>query len=308
MGLRRDGPRTRATTPPTAAPSPTARPRVPRHRALTGRDRQPLLHGDRRLRPRSRSTGDDRARPLRPVRRRAAAAPADQTPAPMPSECDDGPFGRGTGGQLRYHVDVPGSGSTTMWIAVAGSENSVAEARSEFAALIADPAGQLAEKKALARARSRAGRKLDPAGRPAAAGLDRVGQAEPRRPHAAWRPDVDIRWTNQGKEWTPEGSVSAHALDRRRLPRLPVAVRASTASTPRTRRSRSASSARSRTTCGRCARSPTSSATARAWSCTRSSPTARSGTARTRAAPTPTATVSTTSTRTRSSSSRAPWR
>src|SRR5918995_4344788 len=29
---------------------------------------------------------------------------ADQTPAPMPSECDDGPFGRGTGGRLHYHA------------------------------------------------------------------------------------------------------------------------------------------------------------------------------------------------------------
>ena len=31
---------------------------------------------------------------------------ADQTPAPMPSQCDDGPFGRGTGGQLRFDVPV----------------------------------------------------------------------------------------------------------------------------------------------------------------------------------------------------------
>ena len=30
-------------------------------------------------------------------------------PAPMPSECDDGPFGKGTGGQLRYKVKVDGA-------------------------------------------------------------------------------------------------------------------------------------------------------------------------------------------------------
>ena len=148
----------------------------------TGRDRQPLLHGDRRLRPRSRERR--RPGPATTARSaRAAAVPADQTPAPMPSECDDGPFGRGTGGRLHYHVDVPGSGSTTLWIAVAGSENSVGEARSEFAALTADPAGLLAEKKASRQALARWS-KLTLPGDSAAAGLDRVGQAEPRRPHA----------------------------------------------------------------------------------------------------------------------------
>ena len=32
-------------------------------------------------------------------------------------DCDDGPFGKGTGGQLRYDVRVKGHDSTTLWIA-----------------------------------------------------------------------------------------------------------------------------------------------------------------------------------------------
>src|SRR5215216_1346206 len=83
---------------------------------------------------------------------------ADQMPAPMPSECDDGPFGNGTGGRLHYQVDVPGNGSATLWIAVAGSDNSPSEARGELTQLIADPAGLLARKRAKRAALSRRSR------------------------------------------------------------------------------------------------------------------------------------------------------
>ncbi len=56
-----------------------------------------------------------------------------------PSACDDGPFGRGTGGQLRYEVKLGGHDSETVWIAVAGSENSVGEAKREFRRLTDNP-------------------------------------------------------------------------------------------------------------------------------------------------------------------------
>ena len=155
-------PRTRARTRRTRGVLRQAQPRVPRHREAhrarpattpTRRSSAPTAIRERR------TTGPGHYGPFGQGRRCAA----DQTPAPMPSECDDGPFGHGTGGQLRYDVDVPGSGSTTLWIAVAGSENSVAEARSELAALIADPGGP-ARGEAGARARRSARRsKLDPA-------------------------------------------------------------------------------------------------------------------------------------------------
>ena len=47
----------------------------------------------------------------------------------MPSACDDGPFGKGKGGQLRYEVTVPAGGSQTLWVAVAGSDKGLAPAR-----------------------------------------------------------------------------------------------------------------------------------------------------------------------------------
>lgn len=43
-------------------------------------------------------------------------APAE----PKPSSCDDGPFGRGTGGELTYTLSLPACGSRTVWVGVAG--------------------------------------------------------------------------------------------------------------------------------------------------------------------------------------------
>src|SRR4051794_30765779 len=45
-----------------------------------------------------------------------------------PSECDDGPFGKGTGGRLTYSVTVPANGSKTLWIAGGGSGKKRADA------------------------------------------------------------------------------------------------------------------------------------------------------------------------------------
>jgi hypothetical protein len=128
-----------------------------------------------------------------------------ETTAPMPSQCDDGPFGHGTGGQLRYDVKIGGDRSTTVWIAVAGSENSPAEARSEFRRLIADPAGALADKQRSRRALARWSKLTLPGDRVLADSIDwgKQNLADLTQQAA----DVDIRWTNEGKEWTPEGSL-----------------------------------------------------------------------------------------------------
>jgi hypothetical protein len=64
----------------------------------------------------------------------------------MPSACDDGPFGKGRGGQLRYRVTIAGGRSETLWIAVAGSDEGLREARSELRAALRDPARSLAAK------------------------------------------------------------------------------------------------------------------------------------------------------------------
>ncbi len=73
---------------------------------------------------------------------------ADPVPCTAESQffCDDGPSGKGTGGQLRYTIKVPGRGEKTLWIGVAGSDNGVAGARSELNRTLASPDGALADK------------------------------------------------------------------------------------------------------------------------------------------------------------------
>src|SRR5205823_2351893 len=63
--------------------------------------------------------------------------------APKPSQCDDGPFGRGTGGELTYSLSLPAGGATTVWLAVAGSDQGLAPAQQELNRLLQDPAEQL---------------------------------------------------------------------------------------------------------------------------------------------------------------------
>ena len=70
------------------------------------------------LRPTSGSIGQQFWGPARPrCTGTETGAPAD----PKPSECDDGPFGNGTGGQLTYSLSLPAGGSKTVWLGVAGS-------------------------------------------------------------------------------------------------------------------------------------------------------------------------------------------
>ena len=96
--------------------------------------------------------------------------------------CDDGPFGKGTGGQLRYRVTLPASGARTLWIAVAGSDTGRGRrARRARTPRSRDPDGALAEKVA-ARERLSQHTQLSLPGRPAAGRGHRLGQAEPGRP------------------------------------------------------------------------------------------------------------------------------
>ena len=78
---------------------------------------------------------------------RGPQEPAVVCPAngPDPGRCDDTEIGKGTGGRLHYVVRVP-AGGTTVWFAVAGSDQGLAAARSAQAAALADPAALLAGK------------------------------------------------------------------------------------------------------------------------------------------------------------------
>jgi hypothetical protein len=125
-----------------------------------------------------------------------------------PSACDDGPFGKGKGGQLRYELTVPGGGSETLWIAVAGSDEGPAFARRELDAALRDPGAQLAAKIA---------------DRERWAGFTRLSLPGDRRLQRAvdWgkqnildltraAEDLEIRWLDQGRQYPPpDGMVES---------------------------------------------------------------------------------------------------
>ena len=96
-----------------------------------------LVAGDRR--PISHKLGPDHRGPQDP----AVICPADN---PSPYTCDDGPYGKGTGGQLRWQVKLVPDQPTTLWFAVAGSDKGVDAARGELAKALADPAAALEQK------------------------------------------------------------------------------------------------------------------------------------------------------------------
>ena len=73
----------------------------------------------------------------------AVVCPASGPNAPpQPARCDDTAYGKGTGAQLTYHVDVP-AGGRTVWFSVAGSDHGAAAARQAQSAALADPEGLL---------------------------------------------------------------------------------------------------------------------------------------------------------------------
>ena len=70
---------------------------------------------------------------------------------PTPPRCDDGPYGKGTGGELTYTVDIPRNGRD-IWFAVAGGDAGVRPAYAELATALRDPAKALRDKAAARRA------------------------------------------------------------------------------------------------------------------------------------------------------------
>jgi hypothetical protein len=124
----------------------------------------------------------------------------------MPRQCDDGPFGKGTGGQLRYSVDLPADGSKTVWIAVAGSDKGLAPARAELQKALDDPDGQLAGKIA-AREKLDSYTKLSlPGDELLAQGIDWGKQNMADLTQVA--EDLQIRYVDQGKQYpAPQRTV-----------------------------------------------------------------------------------------------------
>jgi hypothetical protein len=123
--------------------------------------------------------------------------------------CDEGPFGKGTGGQLTYHVRVPAHGTKTLWVGVAGSDKGAAAARSELGAALADPARALA-RKIDARERLASYSKLSlPGDQRLAQGIDWGKQNIADLTQRA--DDLKIRFTDEGRQYPPAAGTVAHA-------------------------------------------------------------------------------------------------
>jgi len=133
-----------------------------------------------------------------------ACQSSDGTSAP--SACDDGPFGHGTGGELHYAVALPAGASRTLWVAAAGSDAGVDEARSELNDALQDPEGEL-QAKVDARQRLAQWSQVTLPGDPLLQqALDWGKQNLADLTQTA--SGLQIRWTNQGKQFpAPLGTV-----------------------------------------------------------------------------------------------------
>ncbi|HEU4948868.1 MAG TPA: glycogen debranching protein [Kribbella sp.] len=151
------------------------------------------------LRPTGHELGPDHRGPQDP----AVVCPAD---GPAPAHCDDSTFGRGTGGRLSYSVDLQPGQARTVWFAVAGSDQSTAEAQREYGRAIKQPQKLLAAKK-LSRAAIAANSAVDLPGDPLLEQsvewskqnlADSVQEAR----------DLQIRDVNEGRSYpAPAGTV-----------------------------------------------------------------------------------------------------
>src|SRR4051794_25225462 len=119
--------------------------------------------------------------------------PASDSTSP-PSRCDDGPFGKGTGGQLRYQVTVRPGRPETVWIAVAAT-------RADLDGALRSPDRQLAEK-AGSRARLGEFSKVDlPGDRRLQEAVDWGKQNLADLTQTAT--DLNLRFVDEGKAYPP---------------------------------------------------------------------------------------------------------
>ena len=123
--------------------------------------------------------------------------------------CDEGPFGKGTGGQLRYRLTIPKHGDRTLWVAAAGSDKGTAAARAELDAALDNPARALAAKIASRERLARNTRLSLPGDRQLAAGIEWGKQNIADLTQRA--DDLRIRNVNEGKDYPPAIGTVPHA-------------------------------------------------------------------------------------------------
>jgi hypothetical protein len=177
-----------------------ALPGAPAHHyaALVASNEQPVSH----------SLGPDFRGP-----RNNICTGTEPAPGPMPRACDDGPFGRGTGGELQYTVTIGGGVSRTLWIAVAGSDKgssqaeSLAQAQGELAGALQNPGGELAAKVASRMNISQWSQVSLPGDQLLQDAITWGKQNLADETQTA--SNLQIRWTNQGKQFpAPLGTVA----------------------------------------------------------------------------------------------------
>jgi hypothetical protein len=131
-------------------------------------------------------------------------APAD----PKPSQCDDGPFGHGTGGELTYTLSLPAGASNTVWLAVAGSDEGLASAQQELTKTLKSPAAALAAKVASRDRLANMTRVSLPGDPLVQSAVDWGKQNIADLTQSAQ--NLQVRWTNQGKQFPASlGTVPA---------------------------------------------------------------------------------------------------
>ncbi|HSD79111.1 MAG TPA: hypothetical protein VLB47_00570, partial [Solirubrobacteraceae bacterium] len=123
--------------------------------------------------------------------------------------CDDGPYGKGLGGQLRYTLSLPAHGRRWLWIAVAGSDHGAAAARDELDAALADPAAALAAKTADRQRWSRYTRLSLPGDRRLADAIDWGKQNLLDLTQRAT--ELQVRDVDEGKAYPAPAGTLAHA-------------------------------------------------------------------------------------------------
>ncbi len=125
-----------------------------------------------------------------------------------PSQCDDGPFGRGRGGQLRYELQLPARSTETFWIGVAGSDDGLGAADRELSAALRNPDRAL-RRKVAAREDLAGWTQLSlPGDRRLQAGIEWGKQNLADSTQAA--EDLEIRHVDEGRAYPPPAGEVDH--------------------------------------------------------------------------------------------------
>ncbi len=125
-----------------------------------------------------------------------------------PSQCDDGPFGKGRGGQLRYEVRIKGRDSETVWVAVAGSDQGLQAARKELEAATSNPERALDRKIEAREELGRWSRVSLPGDRRLQDGIDWSKQNLADSTQVA--ENLKIRHVDQGRQYPPPAGTVRH--------------------------------------------------------------------------------------------------